>query len=1049
MTPVSWMPRRRTIEQDILEEEARIAEFEKNKITEALWQAPQWGAPQAMPTGEIAEPVARGMPVTMPQQQWQPTAMPTMVTQPQAPVATAQPTISPIAKKADVETEVPFWQRALQVFAAPFEWVDEYVIKPSLSLVGTAVTAVPKLKREEAEDFWEWKRREWEAWQAPGLDINVPWSDEPWRIDFKGILEFAPWFLLPGAGQVGGGLRAARGIAGVAGRFGKAGKALGYAIEYSPWGIAEKTIGLALKKGLRGVAKGAERISERAERKVFGEIVEEPIPPVVQELSKFFDDVVSPARRAFEKAEPALRARQEAAIQKILAKERSGEITAIKATELIEKATAGAEKYKYAVPIERFTKEKVEDLLNRIYKSTETGFVKRDSGIALKNLLLNTGELPQPHHIRDWSKVFGKGFAESALKFSRLPASSKGQIVDALNLLRATLASGDLSATFRQGLILLLTRPQDAPRAFWRQLKAFASEKISAEMDDMLAKRPLYESAIRDGVEFTSFRKGVRMAAKEEPFFSNMAERLPMVRRSERAFTTFLNEMRMGSYEAAHAAMKAQGATAAQMKLMARFVNLASGRGILPKNLDQYAPVLNTVLFSARYQMSTLQLPRQIGRMLLSKNPYMRKEAAKAFITFVGGGATLVGLLNATKVGKVEIDPRSGDFGKIIVGDTRLDIWRGYVQYVRFAAQMLAGERKSAYGNMNKAQRYDIAFRFLQSKASPALGIMVDLLKGENFMGETLFEGTKGLSKTVRDRVMPLALQDVMDAMEQSGINGIWTAAPATLGIGVLTYINDFVRTKEKIARRMGYKSWDDIDPITQRRLENSNAELQVAFIEFDRQVMGTAWGDFRLAGKAIEDTFKENVGLSVAKYRSTGDGYGFREDVGDAFTARRGGYASREKMPQFEDIVRRLETKDTAEAVISLGTEQMAIRIYNDALYGDDMYDEFGDYRFELADERKQQLRQQLGSEMFEYVEQYRGLKYEDLPPEFQELSKARVVLKEYWRVKDWALKHFGTPKNEWQQRRLDQFISKVRKRLRATNPEIEKYIQMFYTQK
>jgi len=602
---------------------------------------------------------------------------------------------------------------------------------------------------------------------------------------------------------------------------------------------------------------------------------------------------------------------------------------------------------------------------------------------------------------------------------------------------RAVLASGDLSATLRQGLILGLTRPQDVPRAFWRQLKYFASEKLSLQMDDVLRSHKLYKEAIENGVEFTTWRKGVRIAAKEEPFFSSLAERIPFVKKSERAFTGFLNELRMSSYEAAHNAMTAQGATKEQLKLMARFINIASGRGTLPKNLDKYAPVLNTVLFSARYQASTLQLPRQLGRMLISKNPYMRKEAAKALITFVGGGTALLGLIKMGG-GKVEVDPRSGDFGKIIIGETRFDIWRGYLQYARFAAQLAMGQRKSSYGNMNQVQRAEIASRFLQSKLSPAL-------KGETYMGEDLITSTKDVVRSFRERMLPLAVQDVIDAMEMSGANGLWTAAPAMLGVGILTYVNDFVKKKQKIARDLGYETWDEIDPLTRRKIENSNAELQAAFIEFDRQVMGTAWGDYRLAGNAVENIFKDNVNKAIAQYRETKDGYQFREKISDAFTARRGGYAARDKMPQFEDIVKRMKTEDTAEALINLGPEQLAIRAYNEALYGDDMYDEFGDYRFDLADIRKDQLRVQLGQEMFDYVEQYRGMRYEDFPLEFQELTKAKKVMKPYWGVYDWAVKTFG---KAWAESSRGQaFISRMRKQLRLTNPQIGKYYEMFYS--
>jgi len=445
--------------------------------------------------------------------------------------------------------------------------------------------------------------------------------------------------------------------------------------------------------------------------------------------------------------------------------------------------------------------------------------------------------------------------------------------------------------------------------------------------------------------------------------------------------------------------------------------------------------------------MATLQLPRQIGRMLLSGNPYMRKEAAKALITFVGGGASLLGLLKATG-NKVELDPRSGDFGKIIIGETRLDIWRGYLQYTRFAAQMITGERKSAYGNMNKADRSEITSRFIQSKSSPAFGLMVDLLKGENYMGKPIFSDTTGFLSTVKEKIVPLAMQDVIDAMEQQGgINGLWVAAPAMLGVGALTYINDYVLLKGRIARDLGYESWDDIDPKTQREIQNRNVELQAATIKFDRDVMGTAWGDWRLSSKAIEDLFRQNVDLAVAQYKSTGDGYQFRGRVSDAFTARRGGYAAREKELRFEDIVKRLNVEDTAEALVSLGPEQLAIKLYTDALYGDDMYDEFGEYRFDEAETRKMQLIQQLGEEMFNYVEEYRGEKYAEFPEEFQLLRQARIALKPYWAVADDVARMFGVSREQLEKYpRLQSLVTKMRRQLRLTDPEINRFYMMFY---
>ena len=685
----------------------------------------------------------------------------------------------------------------------------------------------------------------------------------------------------------------------------------------------------------------------------------------------------------------------------------------------------------------------VKELSDLIISSAESGMVKADSVDAFLELMMS-GKLPQPHNIRDWAKVFGDDFAKSVGKLSEVPPAAGNQLVDALNMPRSMLASMDLSATLRQGLILGLLHPTQVPRWFGRQTKALLSEKLAYEMDDVLRARPLFNEFVSSGGYIAPMRDAAATKA-EEMFMSNLARRIPGIRRSERAFITYLNEARMSAFESGYNTMLAQGASPAQFRVLADFINMASGRGTLPKTMEKYSPALNTILFSPRLQAATLQLPRQIGRMLTSDNPYMRKEAAKALVTFVGGGSAILGLLKATG-NKVELDPRSGDFGKIQIGDTRLDIWRGYLQYARFAAQILSGERKSAYGNMNKAERSEIAWRFMQSKSSPAFGLMVDLLRGETYMGEPIFDDTTGFSKAAMQRVLPLAIQDVIDATQQSGMNGLWVAAPATLGLGALTYVNDYTNLKAKIAREMGYDSWDSIDPKTQREIENRNAELQAATIAFDRRVMGTAWGDWRLAGNAIEDVFRQNVDQAVAQYRQTGKGYQFNEKIRTAFTERRGGYSARENEERFTDIVKRLNVTDTAEALVNLGPEQLAIKIYNDALFGDDMYDEFGDYRFDEAKIRKEQLRQSLGGEMVKYIEDYSELKFETLPPEFQMLMEAKIIMRPYWEVTDRVVKLFGkqfaeTPSGQ-------SLVSKLRKAKRLADPKMEAAYQRFYAQ-
>ena len=946
------------------------------------------------------------------------------------------------------DPEVPWWMRGLQAFGAPFEWVDENIIKPGLGLVGTAM-GVPEVGREAGEDFWEWKKRSWEQWDTPTLiSIPAPWADDgKWDIDFKGIMQTAPWLLIPGPG----------GIATRLGKLGTVGAVAAKVVKFSPWGLAETATSAVVKALGKPVMKAMGETSKTISKRLYGEYIPPPHHPDIDFFNKVLKEDVLPKKRQYQALIPELRGRQYGSMDDVREAWKAGHITNKEFDLLMPQArqAEGGVKRLFKTTTE-FTAEQMENIRAPIRKAAEDNW-KIANALEAINRLFYDYVVPEPAELQLLARIFGGETADLIRQLGGVKSGVLGNIWDILNIPRAALASGDLSGMGRQGLVLGLTHPKAVPKAFKNQIRSFFSEKHALDIDDVLRADPEFIEFVRATGYMAPLRKtGVPLEELSESFMSTLATKIPFVRRSERAFINYLNTLRLSAWKSAKASYVAQGAGQQELGRLAKFINYSSGRGDIPMNMNDFAPAINAIAFSSRLQFSRLQLPRQLGRMLLSKNPYERKEAGRALATFMGGGIGLLTLLNTTGMAKVSGDPRSVDFGKIrfkegedkegkpIYSETRLDIWTGFIQYARFAAQMLTGERKTAYGNLNKSDRDDIAWRFFQSKTSPAFGLLIDLIKGENYMGEPLFEGTSGAAKTARNRLLPLALQDVIDGMEEGGINKLWTAIPAGIGIGTLTYVNDLVKVKERIANEQGFESWDEIDPKTQVEIMNSNRELQTAQIIFDRRVMGTAWGDWRANGNAIEDVFQNDVELATLQYREEGDGVQFREKVNDAFTKRKGGYAAREEDDRFVEIVRRQQSETTEEMLLTFGPEQTAIHAYNKALYSDDMYDDFGDYRFDEAEVRRQVLREQLGEEMYEYIQKYQNEKYAVLPPEFQELAQAKIILKPYWDVRARVEKLFGLSFSE--SRAGDSLISKLRKTKRMEDPRMEEAYQRFY---
>ena len=1036
---ITWTPANEILAQDIAEAEAKLQEKKQWQPIALKYQQSAVVIPESIVTpGGIPQPA-----IVEPSQRQIVRYAP--VTTDVAPVATtAAPAITTVTEPVKPES-TPWWQRTLQVFAAPFQWVDDYIIKPGLSTITQPI--IPDLKREVGEDYFAWKKREWEAWQTPGVDLDMPWGK--WRIDLKGVAEQLPWLLIPGVGTagktVGGVTKGAAGIAGMLAKTGTAGRIIGKGLELSPWGIVERTTAKVVGGTAKAVAKKSAQLGEKVGERFVGKTTPRVLTTAETKLVSVANKL-KVAEKEFKLAEHReLRPEQYRPLAEIGERVRRGDITPSEGKVLQDQALASVkgikDKFSIDVSAEAFTKNDVDELLKPLYRRAENDFESRTLANAMEDLLLY-GKIPEPKQIQRFAEIYPKEVADALDEIIKLPGDVLAKTWDVMNIARASLSSMDLSATLRQGLILGITRPTAAIKAFPRQLKAFASEKLALQMDDLMRQDTLFDDFVRRGGYIAPIEKAAGLSRMEEAFSSKIAENIPWVRRSERGFVTYLNQLRFEAYKTARSSMVAQGAGDKELKLLVDFVNYASGRGVLPKKLETYAPALNAIFFSPRLQASRIELPVILGKMLLSDKGYMRKEAARALLGFVGGGTAVLGLLNQTGIGTVETDPRSSDFAKLKIGETRFDIWTGYAQYARFVAQMLTSEKKQAYGNMSKEERLDIATRFLQSKYSPAMGLVYDLLKGEDYAGAPIAKDTAGLIDTARKKILPLTVQDLMDAIEQDGMNpmAIGTGVAAGLGIGVLTYIDEFTRKRNKIAEELGYESWSAIDPIKQRELEKL-PEMQRMAIEFDHQMMGTMWGDWHSAGRAAEDLFREEVEQATAKYRQSGNGVQYRKDISDAFTIRKGAYAAREKDERFEEIVSRFNAATPQEQLVKLGTEQQAIRIYEEALFGDDMYDEFGDYRWDEAEIRKAILKQPIaqggiGEELYNYVEEYRGVKYDDFPEEYKELAQAKIALKPYWAVKDQAMELKGwdneSKLNPYQKRWLDSFVGKMRKRMK-----------------
>jgi N12 class adenine-specific DNA methylase len=385
----------------------------------------------------------------------------------------------------------------------------------------------------------------------------------------------------------------------------------------------------------------------------------------------------------------------------------------------------------------------------------------------------------------------------------------RAELVDALNVPRAVMAAFDMSMPFRQAVIQTASHPIIAAKAFGSMHRAFFSEKAFREVDAEIESRHNWVLYRQFGLDILNPDERGPLSAREESFASHIAERLWIigrgVRMSERAAYTYTNKIRADIFDLYAEELDKAGYSPVTnpeaYDALAKWINVTTGRGSYGR-MTQYAPLASAVLFSPRLLKARLDVIANVS--MYKKMPKeLRILAMKDILKFVGAGIALLTLAAASGLGEVELDPRSVDFGKIRVGNTRIDPWGGFSQIIRFFAQFISAQRKTGKGQLvnmdNKTptsgNRLSLALRFGESKLNPQTGLLVEWLRGSDYLGNK-FEWGDALVQ----RAVPLYLQDAYDATRQMGWRGALVTLPGFYGVGTMSY--DGAESQRKMAKK-------------------------------------------------------------------------------------------------------------------------------------------------------------------------------------------------------------------------------------------------------
>lgn len=439
-----------------------------------------------------------------------------------------------------------------------------------------------------------------------------------------------------------------------------------------------------------------------------------------------------------------------------------------------------------------FTQTELDTLFNKVKENDIlTPFEKVNAqGALMKMLGAEGGAVPTKSELALLSEIFPPELTKALLEKRPLIQKLMQEASDVLSLPRAFMATADFSAPFRQGVFLGPTHPKEFGSAFKSMFKYAFNPKAYEGFQESLKTRPNAKLYREFGLALSD--TGSELSKREESFMSTIPEKIPLFKSiyksSNRAYSGFLNKLRVDVFDNMVDSVRKNGQDSPEViKDIAKFVNSATGRGDLGA-LSKHAEILNATMFAPRLVASRVNLLNPLYYAGL--NPTVRKEALKSLVGFVGTGATVLGL---AKLGGAEVgtDPRSADFGKIKIGNTRLDIWGGFQQYIKLVAQLTSGQLvNSETGKVmtlgegyNAATRKDIIIRFLESKESPIIGLVTALVTGQNNMGKPL-----NVPSEVISRFIPLIAQDIYDLYIDKGAKGVALAVPGMFGVGSQTY---------------------------------------------------------------------------------------------------------------------------------------------------------------------------------------------------------------------------------------------------------------------
>jgi len=464
--------------------------------------------------------------------------------------------------------------------------------------------------------------------------------------------------------------------------------------------------------------------------------------------------------------------------------------------------------------------------------------------IAKYERMLETGDFSkQPRNIVDISNdpaalAASKRLAEVRGQVARAEADAKWKAMRtpekvwevAQQLIEATrriMPSSDFSGLGRQLGPLLAGHPVIWSKSVAPTLRAYSTEYSQARYEKLMS-HPVVTSGLlsRAGVRLFEGDGTGNFGRMDDTPASRIADKVPNVKRSARAFATGMNEARLNLFVHLLATSEDPGDTStAKLKDIGNLVNDITGSANIGRIDTRTA---GNFFWAPRWVGAGVKMSSGASWWLL-KTPEARKQGRNEFARmWVSTAATLTAyaitqiLQDPERKFSIGTDRDEPDYLTMQVGDETIEInptssrflqmrlgnhWipapfmNVIGQYITFAARIGAGEMKVSSGRRIPLIKGHMPFatqemkdegvpqwsgglgevftNMLASKRHPGLGVLWQLRTGEDFFGDKV-----PAAKTIAGGVLPLALSQVARMFKsEEGMELAWLSVLTLIGI--------------------------------------------------------------------------------------------------------------------------------------------------------------------------------------------------------------------------------------------------------------------------